>query len=87
MIYLPESKYRINDAWDGYFYDIRKDRNLTEIKDEKINYKISEYDLTVSTKRMLGVEGKLHLESSIPRKDFILTPVSYTHLDVYKRQV
>ena len=22
---------------------------------------------------MLGVEGKLHLESSIPRKDFILT--------------
>ncbi len=73
MVYLPESKYRINDAWDGYFYDIRKDRNLTEIKDEKINYKISEYDLTVSIKRMLGVEGKLHLESSIPRKDFILT--------------
>lgn len=73
MMYIPECRYRLNDAWDGYHYDIYQNDEPTELESEKIDYKITQYDLNINTQRMLNVEGKLHLQSPTPRKDFVLT--------------
>lgn len=73
MMYMPECRYRLNDAWDGYYYDIYQNDEPTELESEKPDYKITQYDLNIHTQRMLNVEGKLHLQSPTPRKDFVLT--------------
>ena len=73
MMYMPECKYRLNDSWDGYNYDINQNQEPVQKKIENLDYKISQYDLTINMHRMLEIDGKIHLQSSTPRKDFILT--------------
>lgn len=85
--YLPASRLRINDSWDGYMYDIRTVQwdNLQEEK--KIDYTFSEYDLTLNCSRMLNVDGKLVLESEKPRQDFIFTLYRTYHIDEIESEV
>lgn len=85
--YLPASRLRINDAWDGYMYDLRTVQwdNLQEEKE--IDYTFSEYDLNLSCSRMLNVDGKLVLESKKPRQDFTFTLYRTYHIDEIESEV
>lgn len=72
-VYQPQSKYRLNDNWDGNNYDWFLYGNSPKQKETKIDYKIDEYDLNISTNRVLNVDGKLNIKSNVPKNEYILT--------------
>ncbi|MCD8029144.1 MAG: hypothetical protein LUF02_10945 [Erysipelotrichaceae bacterium] len=67
QIFRPQSIYRLlydNDYTDDYNYYMSNNNDRTIYNDESIDYTISRYDLDISLKEKLYVEGTLHLKAN-----------------------
>ncbi len=96
QIYRPQSTYRLlydNDYTEDYNYYMSNNYDTTIYSYDSIDYAITSYDLDISVKEKLYVEGTLHLESDQAINTIILTlyhsykvkNISSSHLTSYNQ--
>lgn len=80
QIYKPQSIYRLlydSNYADDYYYYMSDNNDSTIYNNESIDYTISKYNLNISLKEKLYVEGTLHLESAQSINTMVLTLYHY----------
>lgn len=74
---IPQSMYRADDSWrysynDMNYYQISQGKNIY-IKENQIDYHISNYQLKVKIRRQLEASGEILISSEHKRSDYVLT--------------